>query len=614
MINWEQTLIFYKLSQNDKISKKQKVILSCDDCGANAHQTRHYHYRRVRDKGGYYCKRCSVTRAHLNRSAAAKRTWCVPGYRAAQESRTHTDALKERARQHTLRLLNDPEHVARTKAGFNKAAAIMALESGRGRNAEITSQRLLGLWQDQNYRNAMSQQSKDLWDDLDYRMKVCESLRAYYSQPDILEKASERASQLWADSAYRERWLKSFLESFTQDRISSISAQSSMNWANQKYRQKIESHWNDAKRTEMSEFCRQWWTDERCTAVSESMIERWADPEFREKCIVAFRQSWTDERRTKVKESWTDERRTAAAERARKLWENEDFIQKMLVIASRPSSLELSLAAIFDEYEVKYEQQYHLGPYLFDFKVDNVLVEVQGDYWHSLPKTIIKDKAKFTYVNRYHPEFKIVYLWEHEFYQLNRISSFVQYMFAKDRETPVIDFSDLEFVENVAYSDVVGLFEKYHYKGSLGRSGSIFAVRYNGEFIAACVFGTPTRNVAGGELLRFVINPQYQIKNLASWFLSRATKVAVQKFGYLFTFADPNFNNHGTIYLAANWTYAGETKPDYWYSGDNGWVMHKKTLYNRAVNFGLSEKEFAIRFGYLKVWGLPKKKYEFKLA
>ena len=37
--------------------------------------------------------------------------------------------------------------------------------------------------------------------------------------------------------------------------------------------------------------------------------------------------------------------------------------------------------------------------------------------------------------------------------------------------------------------------------------------------------------------------------------------------------------------------------------------MHKKTLYNKAVNLSMKEKEYADRFGYVKVKGFKKLKF-----
>ena len=93
--------------------------------------------------------------------------------------------------------------------------------------------------------------------------------------------------------------------------------------------------------------------------------------------------------------------------------------------------------------------------------------------------------------------------------------------------------------------------------------------------------------------------------------MSRAIKKACERYNNLFTFADPNFNHFGSLYKATGWEFVGETDLDYWYV-NGGWIMHKKTLWNRARNLCLSEAEYAERFGYIKVWGLPKKKFVFK--
>lgn len=50
-------------------------------------------------------------------------------------------------------------------------------------------------------------------------------------------------------------------------------------------------------------------------------------------------------------------------------------------------------------------------------------------------------------------------------------------------------------------------------------------------------------------------------------------------------------------------------KPSYWYVDRDGWVMHKKTLYNHARSLKMTEKEFSDKYEYVKVFG--GKKYRF---
>lgn len=73
------------------------------------------------------------------------------------------------------------------------------------------------------------------------------------------------------------------------------------------------------------------------------------------------------------------------------------------------------------EYGIKY---YCIDNYLFDF---NLMIEVQGDYWHSNPnifkdsltetqyKRISRDKAKHTYIKKYF-DIEVLYLWENDIY------------------------------------------------------------------------------------------------------------------------------------------------------------------------------------------------------
>lgn len=48
---------------------------------------------------------------------------------------------------------------------------------------------------------------------------------------------------------------------------------------------------------------------------------------------------------------------------------------------------------------------------------------------------------------------------------------------------------------------------------------------------------------------------------------------------------------------------------DYWYLSIDGWVMHKKTLYDHAIKMGMKEADFASQHGYNKVFGKEKLRF-----
>jgi GNAT superfamily N-acetyltransferase len=615
MINWVETTSRFGIKNGDKIPRKQVVVLCCDCCGFEALQTCHYHYRALRRSGHYFCRKCSIKFAKENGvySIAAKKNWQKSEYYYKQKLRKHGEGLKEQARKRALSLWKDTEYVIKYKNNFNPTIARMNLNKCRHLGVMAAADSLKKKWINKEYRDNISKQSSSLWNNKEYRDKVITSLKKYYSSMDVLQKCSEKSKKLFQDEDFKEKWLEIFLCCFTEEKRSEISRISKANWLDPNFRNKIISKWDDKKRREISEICSNWWTDEQKLLCSERMIEFWSDIEYRDRLVVAFKKSWTTERTQKAKEWWTPERREDASKRSTALWLTEEYIVKMKAMMKVPSSLEIQFAEILKEFKIEFETQVPLGPYLFDFKIGNILIEIQGDYWHSLPRAVIRDKAKSSYIINNFPDLELRYLWEREFYELDKIRSFIEINFKNDKRIFDFDFENLVF-SKIDYQKAKPLFEKYHYKGSIGRSGYIFGAELNGTLICACVITNPTRNVEGGELTRMVIHPLYQKKNLGSWFLSRAMKLAVDEFGFLFTFADQNFNHDGALYLACGWKFVGETKPDYWYVSENGWIMHKKTLWNRAVSLGLSESLFAESFGYKKVWGLPKKKFEFRFS
>jgi len=49
-----------------------------------------------------------------------------------------------------------------------------------------------------------------------------------------------------------------------------------------------------------------------------------------------------------------------------------------------------------------------------------------------------------------------------------------------------------------------------------------------------------------------------------------------------------------------------------WYVSEDGWVIHKKTLYEHAVKMGLKEKEYANLKEYKRVYGKKKLRFIYK--
>lgn len=114
------------------------------------------------------------------------------------------------------------------------------------------------------------------------------------------------------------------------------------------------------------------------------------------------------------------------------------------------------------------------------------------------------------------------------------------------------------------------------------------------------------------ELDRFCIHPQYQQKNFASWMIARCTKLAFAEYEsmeVITSYADSTFGHFGTIYKASNWVELHTVRADYHYVNQEGFVIHKKTLYDHASRNGHTETDYANTNGYVKVFGKEKTKF-----
>jgi very-short-patch-repair endonuclease len=63
---------------------------------------------------------------------------------------------------------------------------------------------------------------------------------------------------------------------------------------------------------------------------------------------------------------------------------------------TRPTSIERKLYEILNELEIPHEAQYQIGKYVVDALIPNInlIIEADGEYWHSKPEQIEKDKIR----------------------------------------------------------------------------------------------------------------------------------------------------------------------------------------------------------------------------
>lgn len=425
------------------------------------------------------------------------------------------------------------------------------------------------------------------------------------------------SKNMWESESYRRKITES--STITSNKIKDIlSASTKKQWQNPQYKANFINKINIKLKSKeyRDKITALYATDTFKTAASNRIKKLWLDDNYRNRVISRVRDTAN-----------TPEALERSRQAAIKQWQDPTFKQKMaLVLANQPkvSNIQQLLYSMLDDLKVKYFREYNdrpddkecqIGPYSFDCVIPGdttLLIECQGNYWHSLPNSRSRDKAKASYIADNFPNHRLKYIWEHEFYNYQKVITLLKTWLGIEYQSIQYDFNDIIIKQSSAV-DYKELLTKYHYLPTAGKGGVAIGAYLNDILIAVAVFSPPSRQntkyTQSIEISRLCVHPLYRKKNLISWFLSRVLKLI--KHRPIVAYADKTFNHTGACYKASGFVLDGVTLADYWYVDEDGWVMHKKTLYNRAVNIKLTESEFASQFGYTKIYG--HKKFRFLL-
>ncbi len=367
---------------------------------------------------------------------------------------------------------------------------------------------------------------------------------------------------------------------------------------------------------------------------------------------IALPGDYKRQQSDRIKKAWSPEKKRETAMRARerctpevigkiressrKAWKNAHYrkvqAEKRALQQFQTSAIQKHLYSILDDLKVSYFREYDdkpndpetiIGPYNFDCVVPRpgrpaLLIECNGDYWHSSEKVIRKDNQKQSYIrNNYADSYECKVIWEHEFKCKDKVSDLLKYWLGIDSpDVEDFSFSDID-INQVDVRTANSLLDKYHYLSGCGRGGIIYGASYKGQLVAVCAFSSlvrqnlPYDQASSRELSRFCIHPRFRKKNFGSWFISRAIKLLPPNIKLIVSYCDTTFNHDGALYKSCNFTKDGVVRPDYWYVHESKWVMHKKTLYDHAKKMSMSEAKFADMHGYKRVYGAEKIRFLF---
>ena len=511
----------------------------------------------------------------------------------------------------------DPAYQEKHRSGAKESWS----QERRERQSEISKR----LWSDSEFRQKLTNASSEAWSDAEKRKQASDrsvelwrndEFRAKHEQalahPEIRQARADAAREMWERPGYAERQRE---------------VKASTDHVELQRRLAIERFENPEYRQHVSDSLKALWADNpgMREAMSARVSALWKDPAYLEKQARAA----ADPRLCALKSA-----------NAQRQWQNSVTRQALIngianmLADGKDSILERTAQTLLNALGIPYVRHHVIGYFEFDLLIPshNVLIECNGEYWHSLRKD--KDAAKFSYIDAYFPEYRVLYLWERDFLNPNLIRhKLIRALFGGcgDTENQTdFAFGDLSIrkadlskaADKSYYSPAEEFLQSFHYAG-FGRSAKIAYGLYIGEtLIGLCKFCSPVRNESATsmgfspgqvlELDRFCIHPNYQKKNLASWFASRCAKLvfaANPGIASLISFADSTFGHVGTMYKAANWKQVHIVPPDYHYISPDGFVVHKKTLYDHASRNGSKEVEYASKFGYVKAYGKSKIKF-----
>lgn len=223
------------------------------------------------------------------------------------------------------------------------------------------------------------------------------------------------------------------------------------------------------------------------------------------------------------------------------------------------------------------------------------IIEVQGEYWHALNKTQVKDGQKRPYITN-NTNYGLLYLDELDFKSYEAIKSKLGSIgLIFNRKSCSVN--DL-IVKPVKEETARMFFETFHYLSSARKGATSFGA-YLGDDLVACISYTrPIRQQISVkykndvlELTRLAIAVDIHCENLASWFIAKTIRQVDAT--TIISYSDTTVGHTGTVYKASNFRFDGEVAPDYFYVSPVGAKYHKKTIWDRSKKFKMSETTYA---------------------
>lgn len=248
----------------------------------------------------------------------------------------------------------------------------------------------------------------------------------------------------------------------------------------------------------------------------------------------------------------------------------------------------------------------------------DLIIEVQGEYWHELKHVKLKDTQKRTYIER-HTDYNLMYLSELEVRNWDSVKNKLNNYGIKLVEH-VCRVSDL-VIKRINETQTQLFYSIFHYSSSVRKGAITFGVYYDDQLVAAISYSNPIRQQVASslghqlnevlEISRMARTTNLRCKNLLSWLISKTIKQLSRDVRIIVSYSDETYHHDGTVYKASNFRCDKQLDEDYFYVDHSGARFHKKTIWDSSKKMKMSERDYANKHNLQKIYGGKKKRWLF---
>jgi len=270
---------------------------------------------------------------------------------------------------------------------------------------------------------------------------------------------------------------------------------------------------------------------------------------------------------------------------------------------NKTSSYSLLISDYLSSLNIIHFLEYKVNGYFYDVYIPsaNLLIEINGLYWHS--STLVSNLDALKYKTACEGNYDFMMIYEDEI--INKFNLVKALVFNRIKSKSFVSLRPSQCVmKRVDNHGLKELLNNHHYLGTCTFKIG-YGVFYEGMLIAGITFSRPTRQSSyDWELTRMVSDSKYKVHGIWSKLCGLFIREINPK--SMVSFSDNRLFS-GLVYSKIGFKYDGNVRPDYyWVKGKNRY--HKSRLRKKKGEVG-TENELRISQGYRKIMDLGKKRW-----